>query len=274
MRILGEWKSLLTLIATVVGVAVPIWLWQADSVSKSLSVKLITRAPLQAKEQDSVPGMEISVDGTRLEKPRLVIFEIRNDGRKPVLATDFESPLEIRLDSKTSFVKTGVTSKSPKDIEASIISEQKRISLKPILLNPKDSIQITALTSGEDPVFNTKARIVGISEISLTDISKEKIDNITIILLLLNSLLGFIALSIMIDVLVDPIRTLRKRAVIIVMIAAIISSMITYKIFMEKVEFESIWQFIVPIIVLMALGGVIAATLNKNESVIEAQQQQ
>lgn len=196
MKLFGDWKYFLTFFITVVGIAVSIWIWQAES-SKSLSIKLITRVSLQPKEQESLPEMEISVDGSRLENPHLVVFEVTNDGSKPILATDFESPLDIRLESKTSFVRSRVTGTNPKDIEATILSERQLISLKPTLLNSKDTIAITAITSGASPIFVYKARVVGISHVSLEDSTIEKKSIVMLVFWLFGSVLCFVAMYMM-----------------------------------------------------------------------------
>jgi len=130
-----DWKFLLTLLATVAGVAVPVWLWQADQSSKSLSIKLATRISIQPKEQGTISGVEISVDGARLVNPHLVVLEIRNNGSKPIPAADFESPVKINVVSETKLVRANITDKVPKDIEAALVSDSEGMSLKPTLLN-------------------------------------------------------------------------------------------------------------------------------------------
>lgn len=131
-----DWKFVLTLLITVAGVASPAWLWQADQSSKSLSIKLATRISIQPKAQDFISGIKMPVDGSQLENPHLVVFEIRNDGSRPIPAADFESPVRIHVVSETSLVRASVTGEAPKDIEATLVSERQDMSLKPTLLNP------------------------------------------------------------------------------------------------------------------------------------------
>ena len=269
MKIFSEWKFFLTLVITVASVAVPVWLWQADLSSKSLSIKLVTQVPLQPKEQDAIPGMEISVDGSRLEKPHLVVFEIRNDGRKPILATDFESPLDIRLEAKTSFVRSGVTKRIPNDIETTIINERQRLSLKPGLLNPKDTIEITAITSGATPVFSSKARVIGISNVALEDSTKEKPTLAKLALLLFCSLPCLIAFALMTDVFTEPNgKFIRKRAAAVVGIVTAVPGVVVFNSFLEKVGIQGFWYFMLFYMLLMIPASMIASALNKKEESI------
>lgn len=159
------------LVATVI---VPISIWQYDINSKSLSVKITSRVSLQPSEQSSVPGMEISIDGARLLNPYVISFEVMNDGGKPIPSADFESSIDFRLDSDTAFIRAKVTALEPKDLDAELVAERKKISLKPLLLNPKESVAITAITSGEAPVVSTKARIIGVPSVVLADGTKLK----------------------------------------------------------------------------------------------------
>jgi len=266
MRIFGEWKSLITLVMTVVSVAVPVWLWQADLSSKSLSVKLVTLVPLQPKEQESIPGMEISIDGSRLEKPHLVVFQIQNNGRKPILASDFESPLDIRLESKTSIVRSGVTKKSPKDIETTIKNEQQRISLKPALLNPKDTIEITTITSGAIPLFTTKARVVGISNVSMEDSTKEKPGKTKLALLFSGSFACLVAFALMMDAMTEPKGIfVRKRAAAVVVLVTAFPGVVAFITFLDLIGIQGFWYFFLFYMILMIPAGMIASALNRKE---------
>jgi len=216
--------------------------------------------------------MEISVNGTKLDKPHLIVFQIRNDGRKPILATDFESPLNIRLESKTSFVRVGITDKIPRDIEASIILESQKFSLKPSLLNPKDLLEITAITSGDTPIFSSKARVAAISNVYIEDSTKEKPSKLRLALILSSSLLCWIALSLMVNVLVEPKELLLKRSIATVIIATGIGGMMAFDAFVTKIEFTNMWLIFLFYISLMVVANIIASVLNNKEVSYPTQQ--
>lgn len=262
-----DWKFFLTLLITLVGVAVPVWLWQADQNSKSLSVQLITRIALQPKEQESIPGIEISVDGSRLEKPHLVVIVIQNNGSKPISATDFESPVQIRLESESSFVRASVTNQVPKDIEAILSTERQSVSLNPTLLNPRDEISITAITSGAPPIFNTKARIFGISNIVMEDSTTEKPNKIKLALLLLWSILSLIGYSLMTDVLFNTKGGhLRQRAAALIALITGVTGGIGLSTFFKEIGLHVEWYINMLLFIIIIIPSFfIASALNRSE---------
>jgi len=261
-----DWKFVLPLLITVAGIVVPVWLSQADQNSKSLSIKLATSIPLQPKEQDTISGMQISVDGSRLERPHLVVFEIRNDGSKPIPALDFESPVRINLVSQTLLVRSSVTGKAPKDIEATLLSGGQEMSLKPTLLNPGDNISITAITSGAPPIFESKARIVGISNIVLEDGTAKKPNKIKLALLLLGSILSLIIFSLMSDFIIKPNGVLlRRRAAAFVGIVAAFPGVIALQTLLEEIEIHGFWYLLLCYLILLIPVSFIANTLNHSQ---------
>lgn len=261
-----DWKFALPLLFTVAGVAVPVWLWQADQSSKSLSIKLATKISLQPKEQDTIAGIEILVDGARLEHPHLVVFEIRNDGSKPIPAADFESPVRIQLVSETSLARANVSGKAPKDIEATLLNERQGMALKPTLLNPGDTISITAITSGAPPIFESKARVVGISNVVLEDGTAKRQNRIIVALLLFGSMLSLVSFSLMSDFIIKPNGIfLRRRAAAFVGIIAAFPGVIALQMFLEEIEIQGFWYMMLCYLILMIPAGFIARALNRSQ---------
>ena len=263
-----DWKFGLTLLIGFAGVAVPVWLWQADQASKSLSVRMATRISLQPKEQDSLVGIEISADGSRLEKPHLVVFEIRNNGNKPILAADFESPVRIHLISESSIARASISSKTPKDIEATLLTERQAISLKPTLLNPGDSISINAITSGALPLFEASARIVGITSVLLEDSTNAKPNRLKQALLLFGATLSLIGFSLMSDVISKPDGVfLRRRAAAFVGIVTAFPGVIALQAFLEEIGIQGYGYFLLWYMLLMIPVGFLASVLNRSPKV-------
>lgn len=165
-----DWKFYVTLIATVAGVVVPIWLWLADQDARSIHVKQLSQTALQEGEVSRVAGLKITIDGKQLDNPYLTIAEISNDGSRPITISDFESPLEIRASEKVRIVRAQITEVHPTDLQPTLTSNgNNTIKLQPLLMNPNDSIKIAVLTTGELPKFTLRTRIAGISTIQLDE---------------------------------------------------------------------------------------------------------
>lgn len=163
-----NWKSL-TLLVTIVSVVVPVWVWRADLSSRSLQFRIASQVALQPDDANSIHGLEVTVDGVLLKSPYISVFELSNDGEKPISSSDFEAPLEIRLGEGATVSRAQVTATNPKDVEATLTWEAQSLKIKPLLLNPRDVVAISILTSGKKPEFTTRARIAGISAVPIED---------------------------------------------------------------------------------------------------------
>lgn len=76
MTFLKDWKFLLAQLVAVAAIGVPVWIWQSDLNSKSVSVHVLSKVSLQPKEDASLPGVEISMEGMPLQNPHVVSFQI------------------------------------------------------------------------------------------------------------------------------------------------------------------------------------------------------
>ena len=262
MRLLSDWKFVVSLAAAIAAVIVPVWLWQADLSSKSLAITLSTCISLQPAEKESLQGIEISFEGKRLENPHLVILEITNDGSKPILANDFESPLEIRLASETHFLHSRITEKIPKDIDTDLSIEKNRVSLKPSLLNPKDTIRVTAITDGVAPIFEAKARVVGIPSVSITDGTVKQRDKAKLIFLLLAAVFLAAASHIAYEgAIFSKGVFLRRRAAAFVALMCAFPSVAAFMTFLEEIDITSFWHFMMYYLLMSIPVGFMASAI-------------
>ncbi len=211
-----NFKSL-TLLITVISVGVPVWIWRADLGSRSLQIRIVSQVSLQPDNVGSINGLQVSVDGVPLKAPFLSVLELSNDGDKPIPSTDFEAPLNIRVAGGSVVARAQVTEAKPKDIEASLSWEPQVLKLKPLLLNPKDVLIISVLTSGEKPEFSARARIAGISAVPVDDNAGKFSRLQKGVMLFFAALLLFVASDTTNSALMnsEPV-VLRKRAAILV----------------------------------------------------------
>jgi hypothetical protein len=175
MRPAFDWKFVATTLLAIAGVAVPIFLWQYDlASSRSLSVQLTSSVALQPETDSAVDGLQVTVDGTKVDSPYLSNLALTNDGSRPILASEFDSPLVVTLNSGAKIVRARVSTTKPNKIPAVVDSDEHSIRLKPLLLNPGDSLSLAVLTAGGRPTFSPAARIVGISKIAYDDNGAEE----------------------------------------------------------------------------------------------------
>lgn len=165
---LFDWKFFSTLILAAAGVIVPIIIWQVDLPSNALSLRLTSSIALRPAIEPSVQDIQIVLDGVNIKEPYLSTLELSNDGSKPIYSKDFDGNLEIYVD-QGSVVRVNVESTQPNGIPIVLNSEDKTIKIKPLLLNPQDTISIIVISSGGAPIFKPMARIAGISEVMYED---------------------------------------------------------------------------------------------------------
>lgn len=170
----ARWKSFLTWGLALLTFAAPFWLWRADLNSHSLSARLTSSVALQVAATTTIPDMQVSIGGQPVVSPYLSTIVLTNDGLKPIVASDFESPLEFATNAGADVVRATVSAISPSDLRGAIVMEKQVVKLKPILLNPGDSLQFTVITTGKQPAFSPRARIAGVSKIVLEDETKKK----------------------------------------------------------------------------------------------------
>ncbi|MBC7911847.1 MAG: hypothetical protein H7Y30_15175, partial [Pyrinomonadaceae bacterium] len=102
-------------------------------------------------------------------------FILINTGRTPILEKDLISPPTIIFAENSEVLDLTIEKLNPENmIVHSIIGPDNRsISINFPLLNPADSIQFTAIVSGDAPKFNVTSRIYGLRGITFVERSKE-----------------------------------------------------------------------------------------------------
>jgi hypothetical protein len=263
MNSLFNWKYL-TLLVTIVSVVVPVWIWRADLSSRSLQFRIASQVSLQPDNANSIQGLQVSVDGVPLKSPYLSVLELSNDGEKPIPSSDFEAPLEIRIGEDSSVARAQVTATNPKDVEATLTWELQSLKIKPLLLNPKDVVTISILTSGKKPEFTTRARIAGISAVPIDD-SAGKPKKLQTVMLFFSALILFAASSITNNGFFahDPIF-LRKRAAILVSTSTGFVGAILFIVFIDIVGITSLWQIILSFIGIILVSILLGVFWNRN----------
>lgn len=161
----------------VIGLLQPFWSPWAELTSHSLSARVTSSVALQPAETLAIPDMVVSVAGRTLASPYLSTVVLTNNGAKPIAASDFESPIELATGKDVEVVRATVSAINPPDLQGIIIMDKQAVKLKPMLLNPGDSLQFAIITTGKSPVFTPRARIAGVSKLSLENGTKPKISS-------------------------------------------------------------------------------------------------
>ncbi|MDH2080306.1 hypothetical protein [Pseudomonas atacamensis] len=158
-----DWKFVATTVIAIAALVVP----QIDLSSRSLTVRLLSSSPLQPAL--NIQNLQISLNGQNVESPYVSTIELVNTGSKPITSADFDGALQVLVANNAKLVSAEITSSTPKNIPAQLTTSENKTAISPFLSNPKDSVTIAAITSGPRPVFDVRARIVGINEVGFED---------------------------------------------------------------------------------------------------------
>lgn len=164
-----DWKFISTLILAVAGVAVPVWLWQADIGAKSLTMTVVSTVPIGGMEAGEMTGVEVTVDGSPAEKPFISVIEVHSSGRRPIAAADFETPIEVSVLPPARLLKAQVKETSPPDLRPSLFIKQGLLAIEPLLLNAGDRIQVNVIGTGALPIFSVRSRVAGVQKVAVVD---------------------------------------------------------------------------------------------------------
>lgn len=165
----SKWISLagvvLTAIAVVLAVAVP--MWQRET--SELSVTVVSKANLNPTVPDRFgPQVSVSIDGKEVRMPHYSVIEVANTGSRPILAESVEEPLKIRL-REGGIVSAEVIGAKPDALKPRTRLHSDSIEIVPALLNPGDSFQLGVISAGGSPSFMAEGRIAELRSISVTE---------------------------------------------------------------------------------------------------------
>ena len=110
-----------------------------------------------------------------------------NTGNTPVASADYEREVSFQFGDSTRVLTAEVSETHPDNLTASLVSSDRKIALKPVLLNKGDSVTIKALLGEFDGTINADGRIIGVKNIEIRRESP---------VWLLVSMLGGLALSV------------------------------------------------------------------------------
>jgi len=233
------------LAVTVAGVAGPFWLWRADQNAKAISVQLTSQVPLGLTEKNAIPGLQVVIEGTPISEPLLSTVLIENSGDKSIATADFESPLEIRSLNSSAIFGARVSGKSPADIDPVIEWDKQAVRLKPTLLNPRDSITLSVITSGNSPNLSAKARIIGVSTVQMVNSTSPTVNPKRWLLLIAAFAFAVPATAAWhrIDIFSQrkPTITLRKRTVYLIVVVLAFAAMGACMEFLVTYGIEGFW---------------------------------
>jgi len=271
-----NWKFLFSGAATLAALFAA-WLPYFQSPTTAIEVRLVSQSALQPiVSKDKAFGLEMTIDKVPVNDPYLSVLQIVNVGNKPVPSTDFERPLEILLDKNRAILRTEITEVNPKDLKPIIESNKELILMRPMLLNPNDSITLSVLTSGGLPTFTPSSRILGISSVTLSNIQEIKpmssINLLIIGLMALTTTIASAAMSWRFDM-GKKVTTLNRGTALLVSISATYAAMTSIGLVMSGLGFKTGWHVIYGFLLATVASAPVIIWLEKRRVINESKNQ-
>ena len=260
-----DWKFWLVLAATLAGVLVPVWLWRADLGARSLHFRKISQTSLQPPDAAKTLDLRVSLAGAELSTPFLTVLELTNDGAKPVPSSDFETPIEVSPSNKATIVRASVTGTMPRELTPSLSVEAGAMRMKPLLLNPGDSITIAVLTTGEPPVLISRARVAGVSSVPILDEQIKSRSPVLLGLAFVAALLCFVTQMLVVDGWPSRGVSLRPRAAFAIFVPGSIGGVSLLNAGLEAFGIEGFWPLAASYAACVIVAAFVAAWLNRSK---------
>lgn len=151
-------------VATLLSVAVTLFIGFRSERNKSISLRYVGQRPLLAQEAQAQSRLRVTYDGRQVARPYMVSARLENTGKFPIEARDVEQPLTLRF-AHAKVLSADISDRHPREIDAQVAHDTVAAVVTHKLLNPGDWIAFDVVLDGE-PSFPVDAsvRISGIPQ--------------------------------------------------------------------------------------------------------------
>ena len=201
-------------LATVLGVIVPVLLFVASRDSKELTVKTVSRAVVVDLTEPALGALKLTYHDSLVTRLTTATVEVSNSGNTPIERRDFERDLLIGFGDAAAILVARVSEEDPKDLRAQLDVGSSTVAIKPLLLNPGDRFRLTIHLQGDlgEPLVD--GRISGVTAIQ----RREFVDSATkrVVLAVFAGIFGAIGLAgyFYLGAFVNPFRQKGRHAVV------------------------------------------------------------
>lgn len=153
--------AILAVLAIIISIA--IFLFQRRN--KTLTYEIISRTAVLSASEEIAGKLQILFQGEAVRKVHLLVLKLANTGNVPVISSDYEREINFIFSDCEKILSAEISETNPAKLIAELIVKDKNIVLKPLLLNPGDSITLKALISGFESNIEVEGRVVGVKTI-------------------------------------------------------------------------------------------------------------
>jgi hypothetical protein len=138
-------RWLVTIAIAVTGAIVPLLLPLLDAKTKKLaydvtSTQLVPGTLLKNK-------LQFAIDDRRLDAVEITTVTIMNTGNVAIARADFDQDMLIHMPKESELLLAHVSATHPKILATELVNDATQVRIKPVLLNPRDFIQLSLLST-------------------------------------------------------------------------------------------------------------------------------
>ncbi len=157
----GAWQG----VGAILAVAVSILLFLLQRPRKELAGGTISTGELLSVASEIAKQVEVRFGDERVSNLHYLVIGLKNSGNTPILAADFDKPIEFELHGENRILSAVLQKRNPSSLEPILTVGDWTIEVQPLLLNPGDYLTIRVLFTGSTPSLQIRARIAGIPEL-------------------------------------------------------------------------------------------------------------
>lgn len=158
------WQFIGVLI-TMLSFAFAIWIYAFRSLNKTFYHHLVNMKKIYYTDGDDIDQLTTTFNNKVVKNVSEVVIKIGNSGNLPIEEKDFRTDIEFFFDGGHILSKPEILDANPNELRNTVRFNQKKWSLKPILLNPGDWIEIKFFVTEMGQKINLTGRIRGIRNI-------------------------------------------------------------------------------------------------------------
>ena len=153
-------------VLALLAVAVPLVIYQHQRDRRELAFGVFYETPLLGVSRELAGRVQILLDGQAVPNLRLVVLAVKNSGNRPILATDFHSPLVVRFGTGVAPLSAEVGRRVPDNLPFDATLSNGEVHITPLLLNPGDFAIIKVLTTGSAASPIADVRLAGVPRVA------------------------------------------------------------------------------------------------------------
>jgi hypothetical protein len=154
--------AVLTLIAIIISVYVS----RKQRERKHIHCEIISNSSVVSVSKPVKPDIQIFYKGKLASDLRLIIIKLQNTGTLPISSKDYEEPIQVFLGEDADILDVELVEFAPKSLAPQFNNNVNNLTLKPLLLNPKDMFILKVIARKASETVEVKARIIGVSDIT------------------------------------------------------------------------------------------------------------